>query len=480
MPYLELFYFITNVLFVATLGFYLMTLLQWYDYKITRVLVRHHKRWWHVVYFALPFLMYYLVGTYFWIYFYFAVLPSYIMWYKKLDKPLVFTWRVKRYYFILLVLTLFGAFLVELSKDIQTYSVFLPLFLALLGSLGVEKFLFLAFKKEAIAKIERMSKMKVIAITGSYGKTSMKNFIVQLLSSKYRVYATPGNVNTLGGIIKNINQDLPNDTEIYVVEAGARERGDIYAIAELVQPHAVIVGKVGAQHIEYFKTLDNIILTKMELIHSKRLEKAFIHRSVTDEPHDKVSFFGENISNVTSHLDGMSFDLKINEDKYSFHTKVLGSFQSINIEAAILMAKYFRIDMDTIEEKVAALAPVPHRLEKIETGTKVILDDSYNGNLEGMLEAIEITSEYKGRKVIVTPGLVESTIEANTELAKRINDVFDVVVITGTLNSTLLDGIIHKPFKLVLKDKSHMEKMLGNVTQDGDIILFANDAPSFI
>jgi UDP-N-acetylmuramoyl-tripeptide--D-alanyl-D-alanine ligase len=480
MPYLDLFYFLTHMLTVTVLGFYLITLLQWYDYKITRVVLRHHKRWWHVIYFALPFFMYHIVGEYYWIFFYFAVLPSYFAWYRKLDKPLVFTWRVKRFFIIMLGLALFGDFLVQLSESTSTYSLFLPLFLAVLGSTLVENFLFLAFKKEAIAKVERMKKMKVIAITGSYGKTSMKNFVVQLLSSKYRVYATPGNVNTLGGVIKNINQDLPNDTEIYVVEAGARERGDIYAIAQLVHPHAVIVGKVGPQHIEYFKTLDNIILTKMELIHSNRLEKAFIHRSVTDEPHDKVSFFGDNISNVTSHLDGMGFDLKVGEENYSFHTKVLGSFQSINIEAAILMAKYFKIPMDSMVEKVAELEAVPHRLEKIETGTKTILDDSYNGNLEGMLEAIDLAEEYDGRKVIVTPGLVESTEEANTELAKRINEVFDVVIITGTLNSQLLDGIIHKPFKLVLKDKAHMEKMLGSATKDGDLILFANDAPSFI
>lgn len=480
MPYSELFEFVTHLLLVTFLGFYLITLLQWYDYKITRVLIRHHKRWWHVIYFAIPFFMYHMVSDYFWIFFYFAVVPSYIVWYKKLSKPVVFTWRVKRYFMILIGLTLFGDFLVHLSPATNTYPLFFPLALAVMGSVAIERFLFLAFKKEAIAKLERMRKMKVIAITGSYGKTSMKNFVVQLLSSKYRVYATPGNVNTLGGIIKDINQELPNDTEIYVVEAGARERGDIFAIAQLVQPHAVMIGKVGPQHIEYFKTLDNIILTKMELIHSDRLQKAFIHRSMTQEPHEKVSFFGENISNVTSHLDGMNFDLTIGEDKYSFHTKVLGSFQAINIEAAILMAKYFKIDMNNIVEKVAQLQPVPHRLEKIDTGTKVILDDSYNGNLEGMLEAIEIASEYKGRKVIVTPGLIESTEDANIELAQRINDVFDVVIITGTLNSKLLDGIIHKPFKLVLQDKSHMEKMLGSVTKDGDLILFANDAPSFI
>lgn len=480
MDYLAIFYFVTHLLLVLLLGWYLIVNLQWYDYKITRVIFRHHKSWWHLVYFAIPFVLYHFTGKYFWIYFYFAYMPTFVVWYKKLDKPLVFTWRVKRFFLLLLGLTLFGDFLCTLSSMCQTYPVFLPLLLAGIGSKSIEKFLFIAFKKEARAKIERMKNMKVIAITGSYGKTSIKNFIVQLLSTKYRVYATPGNVNTMGGIVKDINQSLPNDTEIYVVEAGARERGDIYAITQLVRPHAVVVGKVGPQHIEYFKTLDNIIMTKMEIIHSDRLEKAFIHESVTNEPHDKVSFFGHDVSNINSHLDGMRFDMKLGEETHHFTTKVLGSFQTINIEAAVLIARYFRIDMERIIDKVEHLDIVPHRLEKIDTGSKIILDDSYNGNYEGMLEAIRLANEYEGRKVIVTPGLIESTQELNAEVAKQINEIFDVVIITGTLNADLFDSMLHKPLKIVLKDKSHMQKILAQVTKEGDLILFANDAPNFI
>ena len=182
MPYLELFSFLTHILLVSVLGLYLITLLQWYDYKITRVILRHHKRWWHVVYFALPFFMYHMVGAYFWIFFYFAVIPSFILWYKKLSKRLVWTWRVKRFFMILLGLSLFGDFLVQMTPDQTRYALFVPLFLAVVGSIAIEKFLFLAFKKEAVAKLERMKKMKIIAITGSYGKTSMKNFVVQLLA----------------------------------------------------------------------------------------------------------------------------------------------------------------------------------------------------------------------------------------------------------------------------------------------------------
>lgn len=480
MDYLKLLTFVTYLFTTVQLGLYLATNLQWYSYKITRVVMRHHKVWWHFFYFALPFFAYHTLGEYYVWFYYLLALPSFVFWYKKLDKKLVFTWRIKRFFAMLLFFSLFGAFLCKISDGCIQYPLFIPLVVALGLSKAIETFLFVQFKKEAQAKMERMKKMKVIAITGSYGKTSIKNIIVQMLSTKYRVYATPGNVNTLAGIVRDINESLPNDTEIYVVEAGARERGDIYEITQLVQPHVVTVGKVGPQHIEYFKTLDNIILTKMEIIHSSRLEKAFIHESVTNEPHDQVSFFGHNTDNIVAHLTGTTFDVTLDEDTYHFETKVLGSFQAINITAAVMVAKYFRIEMSNIIKKVATLDAVPHRLERIDTGVKTILDDSYNGNYEGMLEAITLASEYEGRKVIVTPGLVESTLELNSMLAQKINDIFDVVILTGELNAALYDGLIHRPYKIVLKNKTLMEQILQDSTKEGDLILFANDAPNFI
>ena len=115
-----------------------------------------------------------------------------------------------------------------------------------------------------------MPDLKIIAITGSYGKTSIKNFLAQILSKKFKVYHTPRSVNTLEGIVKDINDNLGSDIQIYIVEAGAREKRDILKIARLLQHDIGIVGKIGEQHIEYFKTLSNIIQTKLEIIASDR------------------------------------------------------------------------------------------------------------------------------------------------------------------------------------------------------------------
>lgn len=472
--------FVVNVAFVTLLGWYLITNLQWYDYKITRVVLKHHKPQWHFLYFIIPFIAYYTTGKFFTIFFLFAFLPAIILWHKKLDKKLVLTWRVKRFLILLVSLTLFQNLLCTLKNACGVYGVFMPLALAYIGSYMIEKYLFMLYKREAKKKIMGMKKLQVISITGSYGKTSIKNFVAQILEKNYRVYATPRSVNTIGGIIADINNALPEDTEVYVCEAGAREHGDIYAIASFVEPQTVVVGRVGEAHIEYFKTLENIKRTKLELVQSPRLEKAFVHNSVTDEPHAKVTFFGDEIQNINATLEGTEFELLIDGERYTLHTDVLGAFQTMNIAVAVRIALAFGLSKEEIQKGVARLKPVEHRLELIKAGGKLILDDGYNGNIDGMLEGIRLCSLHEGSKVIVTPGLVESRDELNLELINAINEVFDTVIVTGSLNAELFNKHLKVKNKIMLSDKTQLTQLLANQTKEGDVILFANDAPNFI
>jgi len=475
-----LYAFVTNVLFVTILGWYLITNLQWYDYKLTRVITKHHKPHWHLLYFFIPFIAYHTTGQYFGIFFYFAILPAIFIWHKKLDKKLVLTWRVKRFLILLISLVLFQDVLCTLKGACGTYGVFMPLALAYIGSFMVEKFLFAAYQKEAKKKLGDMKELQIIAITGSYGKTSIKNFVAQILSKKLKVYASPRSINTLGGIMGDINNSLPEDTEVYVCEAGARESGDIYDITTFVEPQTVVVGKVGEAHIEYFKSLKNIIATKLEIMQSPRLEKAYVHTSVTDEPHEKVTFFGDEILNSNATLDGIDFELKIDDEILSLNTNILGEFQTMNIAVAVRIAKQFGMSNEEIKKAVAKLEPVEHRLQLIKAGGKLILDDGYNGNIDGMLEGVRLCSLHEGRKVIVTPGLVESSDELNLKLIESINKVFDIVIVTGALNAELFDKNLKVKNKIMLADKSILTDVLGKQTASGDIILFANDAPNFI
>jgi UDP-N-acetylmuramoyl-tripeptide--D-alanyl-D-alanine ligase len=472
--------FVTNVVFVTLLGWYLITNLQWYDYKLERVVFKHHKPLWHILYFIVPFIAYYTTGKFFLIFFIFAYIPGIFIWYKKLDKKLVLTWRVKRFLILLVSLTLFQDILCTLKEGCATYGVFMPLALAYIGSYLIEKFLFNIYKKEAKQKLKNMKDLQIVCITGSYGKTSIKNFVAQILAHKFKVYATPRSVNTLGGIMADVNNNLKADTEIYVCEAGARQSGDIYAITTFLEPQRVVVGRVGAAHIEYFKSIENIIATKLEIMQSPRLQKAYIHTSVTDEPHEKVTFFGNEIKNVNATLDGTDFELEIDGDVLKLHTDILGEFQTMNIAVAVRIAKDFGMSDEEITEAVKALEPVEHRLQLIKAGGKTILDDGYNGNIDGMLEGIRLCSLHEGRKVIVTPGLVESSEELNLKLINAINDVFDIVIVTGALNAALFDKHLKVKNKIMLKDKSAMVDVLANQTKAGDVILFANDAPNFI
>ena len=472
--------FATNALFVTLLGWYLITNLQWYNYSLSRVILKHHKPQWHIIYFIIPFIAYYTTGKFFVIFFLFAVLPATLIWHKRLDKKLVLTWRVKRFLILLIGLTLFQDVLCTLKDACATYGVFMPLAVAYIGSYVIEKYLFMVYKKQAKRKLASMKELQIVAITGSYGKTSIKNFVAQILSRKFNVYATPRSINTLGGIMGDVNNSLPEDTEIYVCEAGARQSGDIYDITTFVEPQRVVVGKVGEAHIEYFKTLDNIIATKLEIMQSPKLERAFIHTSVTDEPHEKVTFFGDEVQNVNATLNGTDFDLAFDGGTLSLHTDVLGEFQTMNIAVAVRIAKSFGMSDEEITRAVAKLEPVEHRLQLIKAGGKLILDDGYNGNIDGMLEGVRLCSLHEGRKVIVTPGLVESSDELNLKLINAINDVFDIVIVTGSLNAELFKKNLRVKNKVMLADKSSLTAVLGNQTASGDIILFANDAPNFI
>ena len=164
--------FVVNVVFVLVLGWYLITNLQWYDYKLSRVILKHHKAHWHLIYFIIPFFAYYTTGKFFTIFFIFAVLPAIYLWHKKLDKKLVLTWRVKRFLILLIALVLFQDILCTLKDGCAIYGVFMPLAVAYVGSTLIEKYLFAVYTKQAKDKLKSMQNLQIVTITGSYGKTS--------------------------------------------------------------------------------------------------------------------------------------------------------------------------------------------------------------------------------------------------------------------------------------------------------------------
>ena len=478
MEYLSI---VTKIVLVLSLGWYLITNLQWYNYKLSRVIFKHHKWQWHLTFFISPIVLFFIIPSpYFDIYFFVLYFVSFILWNRKLDRSLVLTSRVKRFLTILLI-TLFIQISLCLDDDFcSKVTLFLTLIVTLILSNIIEKILFLLFKSRAKKRLLENKDLKIVAITASYGKTSIKNFLHHVLKNHFKTYKTPRSVNTIVGLVLDVNRDLPKDTQIYIAEAGARVKGDIKTIANFLEPQIAVVGSVGEQHIEYFKTLENIKNTKKELLLSPRLQKAFVHSSANVVPSEKIEEFPNNLHIVKSNLDGLWFDMELNGKVEHFYAPILGSFNAINLAAVVLVATHLGMSVLEINEALTTLPQVEHRLQKIEANGKIIIDDSFNGNLEGMLEAINISSNYSGRKVIITPGLVESTLSANILLAKEIDKVFDFVIITGTLNANILKANINEDKVFVLKDKTMLETTLARTTKSGDLILFANDAPNFI
>lgn len=504
MYILNIFTFSVLSLFLA---YYLITNLQWYNYSLNRVLFKHHKQKWHIFYFFMPILFALLLLIFLPlkysaialnVVFLTIFLPSFIFWVKGLDKKLVFTGRVKRYFLLILFFIILSSINYYFSNSLDSkvihiwafFVYILGIFLSLICSQIIESILFKMYEKKAKNKLKSLENLVIVAITGSFGKTSMKNFIATILSEKYRVYRTQRSVNTLKGLVADINQNVNENIDIYVAEAGARTRGDIEKIAKLLNPQYVVIGKVGSAHIEYFKTLENTLKTKLELLDSKHLIKAFVHKDNKVKKEYISQDFKENITkiityppeikNIESDLEKTKFSMLLDSKWVDFSTRILGQFNIDNIAVALLLGHTLGLDSKSLQNAVSRLEPVEHRLQRINAGGKIILDDSFNGNLDGMLEAVRLANLHNGRKVIVTPGLVECDKESNIALARRINDVFDLAIITGALNAEILDSNITKIEKILLKDKASMESILASNLKSGDLVLFANDAPNYV
>lgn len=471
---------IINIIFMFFLGYYLIQNLQWYNYNIWRAITKHNKFYWHFIYFIIPIIFFIILGKYFYIYLiiYCITLGR---WYYKLDKKLIWTNKVKRF-FITYGILLAISFIVLINFYISKYILFIALLLTFTISYISEYAIMRQYEKLAIEKINSMQDLIIIAITASYGKTSIKNFLHALLSKQYNTYATPKSINTINGIIRDINDNLPKDCEIYIVEAGARQKNDIFKIANLINHHYAIIGEIGEAHLQYFKTLENTISAKYELLQSNQLKEIFLYEKNKPPLNNiKITTFPPKITNIESNLNFTKFTLWLDNIPYDFKTKILGKFNIINLSVAILIAHKFNIKPKEIQNLIAELNPIKHRLEKMEVNGKIILDDSFNGNFNGMSEAIRLSSLHSGgKKIIITPGLVESSENNNIKLALLIDKVFDIAIITGELNSKILSSNILNAQKIIIKDKINLNNILATFCKEGDLILFANDAPNYI
>ncbi|MBZ7928024.1 MULTISPECIES: UDP-N-acetylmuramoyl-tripeptide--D-alanyl-D-alanine ligase [Campylobacter] len=468
-------YFINSLLFNFCVSFYLISALQWYSYKLNRIVFHYHKPLWHLYFLLCPYLMFLVFPLYSLIYF-IILAPILYFWNKSIDKKLIFTNKVKWFFvFVFIYNTLFAILALRFSFLFNLCT----LILALLSLKIYDLFSKIYYKKQAKSKLNNLSNLKIILITASFGKTSIKNFLYELLKDDFKVYKTPRSVNTLMGIVADINNNLNQQTQIYIAEAGARLKGDIDEITRFLEPQICIIGEIGNAHLEYFKNIDNIRQTKLEALNSKRLEKAFLHTSTLKKENEIITLYDNKINNINSNLEGLKFEISFKQELHTFKSQILGEFNAQNLCVCILCANYLGVNFESIKNNILNIKSVEHRLQIISKKPKFIIDDGFNGNFKGMSESYRLCKLYKGRKVLVSPGIMEVSKEENIKLAQIINDCFDLAIITANVNAEIFEKELSIT-KIILKEKSELVNVLAKETKNNDLILFSNDAPSFM
>ena len=364
---------------------------------------------------------------------------------------------------------------------------------------------------------------KVIGITGSYGKTSTKYILHQILSQKFNTLMTPDSYNTPMGICKVIRGDLTAEHEIFIVEMGAYKRGDIRELCNLASPQTGILTAVGPQHLERFKSIENIAKTKYELIESlppgglgvfncdneicagladKREQDGNPVRRYATEPFPvgaglpRPHGLGDPPPTSTTELTarniqhtdaGLAFTIHTSVGTAEIRTQLLGRHNVSNILAATAVAIECGMTLEEIRVAIANVAPVPHRLQLTSSeGSVTIIDDSFNSNPVGAKAALEVLTEIQGgKKVLVTPGMVElgdREYEENKRLGEHAADVCDLVILVGPKRTTpILDGLKAAQYPnqqiIVALNLEEVKQHLATQVQAGDVVLFENDLP---
>lgn len=341
-----------------------------------------------------------------------------------------------------------------------------------------------------------------IGITGSYGKTSAKVILATILSEKYKTYATPHSYNTPMGVTRAIREQLDSSYQVFIAEMGARQPGDIAEMCRLVGPKYGLLTSVGAQHLETFGTMENVAKTKYELIEAL--------------PEDGMAFFpcdnaicldlykktkgpkalfgvdgcGEKLDmtarDISSGPQGSSFIL-IGPDSETAQcaTRLLGKHNVQNILGAAAVARALGLTMEEIARGVGKLEPVEHRLQLIPTNNGVaVIDDAFNSNPAGTRAAMEVLKSFPGRKIVVTPGLVElgdAEAAENEAFGRAMAEAADIAILVARNSEAMKKGLLEAGFSasniFVTGKLSEATEVLGKLTRAGDAVLFENDLP---
>ena len=444
----------------------------------------------------------------------FSVLGIYFGWRGfsengKSIKKLVYTARVKRMFaFALLLMAALGAAGVIFGGIVALvcYTVFYVLLLVpealclitLFALKPVEKAVSNHYINDAKRILKSAFSLKTVGITGSYGKTGTKYILSRILSEKYNTLHTPESFNTPMGVVRTVRESMRADTEVFVCEMGAKKKGDIKEICDIVSPDFALITSVGPQHLDTFGSIETVAATKFELADAVVDKKKVFANGDNEIIREKVNGTAINLygtdpslpyraENIKGSRNGASFDLVLGKETVSVSTKLLGRHNVLNIVGAAALAYNMGVSPKNIAFAVSRLTPVEHRLEmKTSINGSLLIDDAYNANPEGCLEAVNVLGSFDGmKKVIITPGLVElgeKEYECNKALGAAAAKVCDKIIFVGKQRSLpLADGAREAGFNkdnLFVADsfKNAME-IYSKFSDSNTVVLLENDLP---
>ncbi len=390
------------------------------------------------------------------------------------------------------------AILLAVLAMLGASKIFFPL-LANTINTPVEKLVNLYYYLDAKRILKQNKKLIIIGITGSYGKTSSKFILSRILSAKYNVLMTPESYNTLMGVVKTIRGHLRPTHEVFIVEMGAYKRGEIEEICRLVNPKYGLLTTIGPQHLDTFKSLENIIKAKYELVDAVRdgaaflnFENEFIREKKSNGKYfsyginnNNLSYWAENIRNDNR---GSGFTLcTYGNTRIELRSQLLGSHNVLNIVSACAVAMELGVRPDDVCYAVKQIPPVPHRLELKGSSLGItIIDDAFNSNPVGANEAVNVLGKFDSpMRILITPGMVElgdREYELNLRFGEEAAASCDFIILVGTKRSKpILEGIRSRNFPT---DKVHVARNLKEALEKmnviaipGSVVLFENDLP---
>ncbi len=428
---------------------------------------------------------------------------------KKSIKRLVVTARVKRMWFAAAVIIVAVAVLSVLLPDMAGAVLKAVLFLvcalpeivtllALFVMKPIEKSISNYYVNDAKKILRSMKNMKVIGVTGSYGKTSTKFILGRILSEKYNTLVTPENYNTPMGIVITVRRDLKPTTQVFVCEMGAKRRGDIKEDCLIADPDLGVITSIGPQHLDTFGNIETVVSTKFELADWVKQKGGKMYLNGDNEyikqnadKYDSVTYGTSDCdckaTDITYSPKGLTVTLQYKGEEFNVTSHLLGYHNALNIAAAASVALDMGLTPKEIAYAVSKLKPVEHRLQlKPYINGSTLIDDAYNSNPEGCLEAARVLGCFDGmKKIIVTPGLVElgdKEYEANRRLGQEAAKQADIIILVGKKRSIpLAEGVRSENFPeenlYVVSSFKEAVGVFSPMCDKNTAILFENDLP---